>query len=216
MIRGVFIAAFLTLSACAGGLPSGLNTAIFNSGERSSNILPPQGEAALPIIRGQEYTLRGLKAVAPDGYCNSPTLSQPRDGFAVLLRCDRFDRAAPGDGSDAVITVQVGRAFSKAVGGQEEAFSAILQDPDGRAFLSATGEAETVEDMVISSGTGWVRLQYTDSAERFDNASGPVSRIYFDLGNRLITVSVQGVGARSLEGQEGLDLVAKAAAGFTR
>ena len=146
----------------------------------------------------------------PAGYCVDPVVTDPRQGFALLAAC----AAMTADDSDtypdsiALITVQVGNAGSAVVQGQEEAFAAFMDTPQGAALLSASAIGGPVAVRVTQTDPNAVAVYTEDAEEPGIAGTQPQAwRLFTDVGDRLVTISVRGLNDAALSQAQSRALV---------
>ena len=184
MIRIVLAGATLALAGCS-GLPA----------------------AQLAMFDGDVVT------VGPNGYCADAVASRPDKGFAIFAPCARLGASSAATALSAITTVQVGDSGSAIVHGDPAGFAAVLSGDTGPKILARGSDATTVTiNMVIQDGAR-VSVYFTDDAataiEGMQNAEW---RSFFDLDDRLVTVSVRGIDAAPLSERDGVVLLDQAIA----
>ena len=152
-----------------------------------------------------------VTAAGPAGYCADASSSRPARGFAVFAACASLgveDAALPG--IVAVATVQVGEAGSAFVTGDEVALAAVLEAEMGRAMLSRRQQMNDITIRRTETGPGLVLVSFTDThpAEIAGVEAGEF-RAFFDIGDRLVTVSLRGLADRPLSASAGENLVSR-------
>ena len=167
----------------------------------------------VPLLPLQSLSLAdgALVLSAPRGYCIDGMTSRPEDGFAVMAPCASFGQSGPVPEVMGLVAVQLGAAGSAAVRGAEGELAALLRSPAGAALLSATGQAETVRLGGVTQARGRVDVAFVDSApQRMPGTDGRVWRSFFDMGDRLVTVSVRSPSAAPLTDAAARALLAQA------
>ncbi|WP_143535550.1 hypothetical protein [Roseisalinus antarcticus] len=199
-MRGGLVLAALLLSACAGGegAPGGGGLLSFLSPASRA----PQDSIS---VYGGSVTVRG-----PNGYCVDPAASRATSGFAVMASCARTANADRQPRLDALITAQVGRAGSAMVTGSEPALSALLAGPTGRDMLS-DGQPVAVSGVDQTPGVVFVNFTETESTAP---VAPPLMRAFFDIGDRLVTVSIRPVEGSDLDVTSERLLIAETIAAF--
>lgn len=155
-----------------------------------------------------------VKVAGPEGYCVDARASRARTGFAVLAPCV----ALGGDTQPAVaglITVQVGAADTASVDGSEPALRGLLETENGAALLSREADAAAIDVLGTETADNRVTVHFTDSAAPIAEGVGPQEwRGFFDLGERLVTVSVYELIRAPLEPSRGRNLLDQAITGL--
>jgi hypothetical protein len=151
--------------------------------------------------------------VGPNGYCADTVASRPDKGFAIFAPCTTLGASSAATALSAITTVQVGDSGSAIVQGDPAGFAAVLSGDTGPKILARGSDATTVTiNMVIQDGAR-VSVYFTDDAataiEGMQNAEW---RSFFDLDDRLVTVSVRGIDAAPLSERDGVVLLDQAIA----
>lgn len=192
----LFGLAILGLSGCdiAAGLPS--LTSLTGSAE------PVR---AMTLLGGS------VVAQAPDGYCIDQASSGARQGFVVMAGCALLSEEPVMPFRDGLITVQVGDAGTAGVAGGEQALRDLLTSPEGVGLLSATGDPATISVDTLFAQDNLVTVHFTDLAPPpFDGLEQLEWRAFFDLGDRISTVTVRGFARAPLSENAGLGLLQQA------
>ncbi len=184
MTRIVFAGAALALAGCS-GLPA----------------------AQLAMFDGDVVT------VGPNGYCADAVASRPDKGFAIFAPCATLGVKDTAAVVNAITTVQVGESGSAIVQSDPAELAAVLAGAFGPSILARGGDAETVTVTTVQQNGARVSVYFTDSAatviESMQNAEW---RSFFDLNDRLVTVSVRGIDAAPLSERDGVVLLEQAVA----
>ena len=184
--RTVLGLAALGLCACAGVGPQGMTVA-------------PQARLA-----------GGITVAGPAGYCVDPQISRPGRGFAFLAACAVLD---PDTGADlpaslALITVQAGAPQSATVRGVETQFRDFLRTEEGTTLLGAGDIGGPVDllagDFAPNSVSVYTRNRSTAGIAGTQAESW---RLFTDLGDRVVTVTVRGLAERPLSRTQSRDLL---------
>ena len=184
MIRIVLAGATLALAGCS-GLPA----------------------AQLAMFDGDVVT------VGPNGYCADAVASRPDKGFAIFAPCATLGASSAPTALSAITTVQVGDSGSAIVHGDPAGFAAVLSGDTGPKILARGSDATTVTiNMVIQDGAR-VSVYFTeDAAAAIEGMQNAEWRSFFDLDDRLVTVSVRGIDAAPLSERDGVVLLDQAIA----
>ena len=110
--------------------------------------------------------------------------------------------------SDGLITVQIGGAGTATIDGEEQDLQLLLATAQGAAVLSPSGDPTSIEIDQIESRDGAVYVHFVDSgAPPADGLEQREWRAFFDIGDRLATVTLRGFERAPISQQAGLDLV---------
>ena len=154
-------------------------------------MLDASGPPPLSVRLANAVTVQG-----PQGYCVDPVVTRPWEGFALLAACaamtaDEGDAYPP---AVALITVQVGAAGSAVVAGQEDDFAAFMDTPQGAALLSASAIGGPVAVRVTQTDPNAVAVYTEDAGDPGIAGTQPQAwRLFTDIGDRLVTISVRGL-----------------------
>lgn len=145
---------------------------------------------------------------APDGYCIDQGSSRTRSGFVVMAGCALVSEQAEMPYRDGLITVQVGEAGTAAVAGSEQELRDLLGSAAGVGLLSAVGDPTSISVDTLVSQDNLVLVHFTDRAPPpFDGLEQAEWRAFFDLGDRMSTVTVRGFARAPLDVNAGLGLL---------
>jgi hypothetical protein len=157
---------------------------------------PPQ---SLALLGG------AVSAAGPAGYCVDVNSSKPADGFALLAACS----AITGDSTGAfprlngVLTVQAGESGSAFIVGSESEVLAYLQTEGGASLLGGP-----VEVLGGDAGDAFVSVYFRDlTAGRLANTQSEVWRVFTDIADRSVTISLRGLASEPLSHTEGKRLL---------
>ena len=176
------------------------------------DVPPGLGGSSQPV---QAMFLLGGDVVvnAPDGYCIDQGASRSRSGFAVMAGCALVSDAQIMPFRDGLITVQVGEAGTAAVAGSEGALRELLASAAGVGLLSSSGDPAAVTIDRLDSQSNLVSVHFTDATPPpFDGLEQAEWRAFFDLGDRLATVTVRGFARAPMSEAAGLALLQQAVA----
>ena len=152
----------------------------------------------------------GIVVTGPQGYCVDPEISRPARGFAFLAACAALDPASEvaAPGALALITVQSGAPRSATVRGSETAFRDFLRTEEGTALLGAGDIGGPVA--LLSSDVS----ENTVAVYTRNRAPGAIAgtqaeswRLFTDLGDRVVTVTVRGIAEAPLSRTGSRDLL---------
>lgn len=153
-----------------------------------------------------------VRVRGPDGFCVDPRTVRETDagGFVMLGSCASIANservAAPR--RPAILTVAVSAPARLSVAGSTEQLSQFLQTEAGQALLARDGSAGSVTVEEVISGDGIVLVRSRDEGWI---ATSRVERSYwrgfFDLGSRVVTVSVFGLTHAPLKSAQGQRLL---------
>ncbi|SMY08427.1 hypothetical protein [Flavimaricola marinus] len=148
---------------------------------------------------------------APDGYCIDERSSRARSGFVVMAGCALVSDQAEMPYRDGLITIQVGQPGTAAVDGSEDALRDLLSSASGVGLLSSTGDPSTISVDALNSRDNLVTVHFSDSAPPpFEGLEQLEWRAFFDLDDRLSTVTVRGFERSPLNENAGLGLLEQA------
>jgi len=159
----------------------------------------PREAPATVAVAGGEVTVAG-----PDGYCiDRAALRDAGDGAFVLLgSCAALsgNPRAPHPLRAAVLTAAVsGDADGPPVAALLPQLPAFMRSPAGRAALARNGDpaSVTVEAAEARDGALWLRVRDEGTAGAPAVEPGYV-RVVFDLGPRIVTLSVMAPAGRPI------------------
>jgi hypothetical protein len=137
-----------------------------------------------------------------------PGASAPARGFAVLASCARTGAGDPVR-LDALLTVQLGAPGSAMGPGAVTELAALVEGPEGRDLLArdvpvAVTEVETAQDAVF--------VGYSETGVAAPGVPPPLWRAFFDLGDRMATVSIRPVEGAVLSSAAERRLIGEAVA----
>lgn len=148
---------------------------------------------------------------APDGYCIDQRSSKARTGFAVMAGCALLSDETVMPYRDGLITVQFGDPGTASVAGAEQAYRDLLTSASGAQLLSSMGDASSISVDALVSQSNLVSVHFSDSGEPpFDGLEQLEWRAFFDLSDRLCTVTVRGFERAPLSEDAGLALLEQA------
>ena len=159
-------------------------------------MLDPSAPPPRSVRLANAVTVQG-----PAGYCIDPVVTNPWQGFALLAACAAMttDTEAEYPASIALITVQVGQPGSAVVQGQEDEFSAFMDTPQGAALLSVSALGGPVAVRVTQADPNAVAVYTEDVESPAISGSQPQAwRMFTDVGDRLVTISVRGLDDAAL------------------
>ena len=168
------------------------------------------GSSATPVealaVSGGAVTVAG-----PPDYCVNAATSRGQDGFALLAPCATLGKGGAIPFRNAVIAVQVGDAGSAAVRGSESAMAGLLETAAGAQLLSRTGDPAriTVRETGFSNGTVFVIYDDANPVP-IEGTQTREWRGFFDLGDRLVTISLRGLKSAPLSSESGTTLLKQA------
>lgn len=184
MIRIAFAGAMLALAGCS-GFPV----------------------AQLAMFDGDVVT------VGPDGYCADAVASRPDKGFAIFAPCATLGARSAAAARSAITTVQVGDSGSAIVQSDPAGFAAVLAEDTGPKILARGSDATTVTINMVIQDAARVSVYFTDDATTaIEGVQNAEWRSFFDLDDRLVTVSVRGIDAAPLSERDGVTLLDQAIA----
>lgn len=153
---------------------------------------------------------------APDGYCIDTRSSRARAGFAVMAGCALISDEAVMPFRDGLLTVQLGDPGTAAVAGSEQALRDLLQSAAGVSLLSPSGDPAAISVDALLSRPNLVSVHFTDAAPPpFEGLEQVEWRAFFDLGDRMATVTVRGFERAPLTENAGLSLLEQAVRALT-
>lgn len=152
-------------------------------------------------------TVRG-----PVGYCVDPRSKREQDGtgFVMLGSCASIANSARASqpAEKAVLTASVSGESILSVAEAGDEMTAYLQTDAGRATLARDGLAGSVDVLATAQIDNVLLVQTRDVRLSPDGAlAGTYWRGFFDLGQRIVTVSVFGLADRSLSDRGSQDLL---------
>lgn len=136
---------------------------------------------------------------APDGFCLDPEISRARAGFALFAPCANIVEGGDAPSANAIITVQAGQADTAVVRGSEDTLAAFLETPDGAAML---GDAVSVTSTASADNEVRVAFDETGGAT-MSGTTARVRRAFFDIDDRVVTVSVRSLTSAPLTNRAG-------------
>lgn len=192
------LASVLTLSACIGGndvTRAGTSPFWFNAAAPRAVVL-----ASNVVVNG------------PKGYCIDPKATQNGDGvyFVLLGSCASLSNSAShGKPSKlAAIAISLGQTGGVRVSTATEALANLLSSSEGRGLLANDGASGTVSVMGTEIADGAVLVQANDPGlTQSRNLEPTYWRGFFDLKDRIATVSVFSLPSRSLSDSAGRKLL---------
>ena len=190
MRRGLALLAALALAGCE-GLPS-LGGAVQDA--------PPV--TALALADG------AVTIAAPEGYCIDGRASRPPQGFVIMAGCALVSSDARMPVTDGLITVQIGAEGTAGVTQSPSTLRNLLATAEGAALLSSNGDPTAISVDALESDSRAVYVHFTDSAAPPKAGLEQVEwRAFFDLGDRLATVTLRGFERAPIDAGDGLRLL---------
>lgn len=180
----------------------GCDTATDLIGDLSSSPAPVR---SLTLLAGD------VSLEAPDGYCIDQRASKARSGFAVMAGCALLSDEPVMPNRDGLITVQFGDEGTAGIAGNEQELRDLLTSDAGGQLLSSTGDASTVSIDALLSQDNLVSVHFADTAPPpFEGLEQLEWRAFFDLNDRMGTVTVRGFARAPLSEAAGLSLLEQA------
>ncbi|MGB5557018.1 MAG: hypothetical protein WBN04_03295 [Paracoccaceae bacterium] len=145
---------------------------------------------------------RSVIVAGPPGYCvdKAATKDTATGAFVLLGSCASIANSprARSPATPALLTASVSPA-SRAAAASTNQLAAFFRSPPGRAALARNGRAGSVSILKVQSRDNALYIHARDSSA---NVAGNLAPDYwrgvFDLGGRLVTVSVIGFANRPL------------------
>ena len=190
MVRlALLVLTIFGLAACNGAFPA-------------STARPVESLA----VSGGAVTVAG-----PPDYCVDAATSRSADGFAILAPCATLGSGNATPIRNAVISVQVGEPGSAVVEGAESAMVSLFGTPAGAELLSRTGDPGLIAIREAGLSSGVVIVVYDDrNPVPIDGTQTREWRGFFDLGDRLVTISLRGLASSPLSSGSGTTLLRQA------
>ncbi len=163
-----------------------------------------------PVAVAQPVTMLNgdLVVTPPEGYCADPLSSRPRAGFAVFAPCVTLGADAPVPSIIGVAIVQAGDAGSAMVTSGESALHEFLTSPQGAGLLDKGGSGATISVISSQAIGGRVIVHFRDTGPAPMAGLGPDEwRVFTDMNDRLVTVSVRGLDDAPLSAMRGRALL---------
>ena len=200
--------AVAALAGCTDGMPK-LTMPGFSKAVQTRDVVEAAPVARLALFDGQ------VTAAGPNGYCADPIASKPDSGFAIFASCNALGLKEAATVLAGITTVQVGRVGSAIVARDPDAFVAVLSSAQGPSILARSGDSDSVEVKRVTQRKGRVTVALNDAAPAFiEGAQEAEWRTFFDLADRLVTVTVRGFDARPLSDAAGMTLLTQAVRGM--
>jgi hypothetical protein len=159
-------------------------------------------------IRGMQLLDGAVVVQAPDGYCIDQGSSRPLSGFVVMAGCALVSEQAEMPFRDGLVTFQVGGPGTAGVAGSEEALRSLLSTAEGVSLLSSNGNPTTITVDALDSASNLVTVHFFDMAPPpFDGLEQFEWRAFFDLGDRISTVTVRGFDRAPMTEAAGIGLL---------
>lgn len=186
---GALIVALLFLSAC----------------DRIGLELPTMPFMGASDPSSARAFLGQVKVQGPEGFCIAKAASQLSSGFAVMVPCSLLGDDETYPPHLAFITVQLGERGSAGVTGAEDA---LRDDLDNSASNAILRDPPAIDILETDIDDGAVAVHYRLAREDHEEGlSTDVWRVFADLGNRLVTISVNGYKDAPLTVDDGRTLL---------
>jgi hypothetical protein len=160
-------------------------------------VAPGQTVSAVAVFDG------AVTVAGPPSYCVDPQASRPSGGFILLAACG----AVGGDDyprDSALLSAQVGAAGSAAVSGSEPVLANLLATSDGAASMGLSGTALSN----VRAGNNEVVVMITRRAGDVPDGVGTTEwRVFTDVGDRLVTLTVRSIANEPLSNADGRRLL---------
>lgn len=169
---------------------------------------------ALPgCLTGPEVTRRAPERIAvanhsvvvagPPGYCidTSATTDSVTGAFVLLGSCASIANSprAKTPAEPALLTASVSPTSLAAATASVDQLASFFRSPNGRAALARSGQTSAVRILDMQSRGDAIYIHATDSSvDPADGLTTDYWRGIFDLGGRLVTVSVIGFSKRPI------------------
>jgi hypothetical protein len=199
------LAAFVTLTACDGAMPS------FNLLKRPFEDTGSKAVGQTSI----SVTDRKVALTAPDGFCVDPesTRNGAAQAFVVFGNCAAITEnpEQPQPFVQAVVTATVtgsGLTGDGAVAGRADGLIEFFRSTEGRAALSRSADPDSVSVASAFEEDGAVFLRLEDRSEgALAGTQDSYWRGYFDAGQSVVAMSVLGLTDAPITDAEGLSLL---------
>lgn len=144
-----------------------------------------------------------VTVAGPPSYCIDPEASRPSGGFVLLAACgtvggDDYPRYS------ALLSAQVGAAGSASVSGSEPVLASLLETSEGAASMGLTGTGLSN----VRAGDNEVVVMITRRASDVPDGVGTTEwRVFTDVGDRLVTLTVRSIADEPLSADDGRRLL---------
>ena len=168
-----------------------------------ADLYSSSGPVSVASLRGGDIIV-----AAPAGLCVDAQASDLLAGFALMAPCVTLQGQDTAKSTSAVVTVQAGLAGSASVIGSEQTLVTLFESDEGAALLSDTGNSSAVNVTSTASNPNDVRVAFDEKgAATIAGTTGTVRRAFFDVGSRLVTISVRSLVGDPLTNRAGRDLL---------